>query len=175
MAISEMQRVWDMLLLDGNCSDPTLTGAAKLRRLLDNLIHARKQLGEHEEAEARCCPEDYGFEEYIGVLERRVGERDVTIANQVAAINAMNVASSATEQFTMGDAHPCDISRSAREQTVEDCVAALGERVDSLVTMCDRAGYTREGSDLAQRVTATRDAIDIIRRIGSSDRGGVQK
>jgi hypothetical protein len=76
---------------------------------------------------------------------------------------------SAREQFTQGDAHPCDISRAVREQTIQDCIAALGERVDSLTTMCDRAGYTREGSDLSQRVSATRDAIDIIRRIDSSD------
>lgn len=43
-----------------------------------------------EEAEARCCPEDVGFEEWIGVLKRQVGERDVQIATLTAAVNAMN-------------------------------------------------------------------------------------
>lgn len=41
---SEQQAVWNMLLLDGNCSDHTLTGAAKLRRILDDLIEARQAL-----------------------------------------------------------------------------------------------------------------------------------
>jgi hypothetical protein len=27
-----------------------------------------------EEAEGRCCPEDYGFEEYISVLNRQIAE-----------------------------------------------------------------------------------------------------
>lgn len=39
---SEQQAVWDMLLLDGNCSDHTLTGAAKLRRIIDDLIEAKR-------------------------------------------------------------------------------------------------------------------------------------
>lgn len=52
-----------------------------------------------------------------------------------------------------------------RALMLSECIAALDERVDSLVTMCDRAGYTREGADLSQRVVATRDAIEIIRRL----------
>lgn len=42
VAAPETQAVWDMLLLDGNCSDHTLTGAAKLRRIIDDLIEARQ-------------------------------------------------------------------------------------------------------------------------------------
>lgn len=41
---TEQRLVWNMLLLDGNCSDPSLTGAAKLRRILDDLIEARAAL-----------------------------------------------------------------------------------------------------------------------------------
>ena len=41
----EMLAVWNMLLLDGNCSDHMLTGAAKLRRILDDLIEARQDKG----------------------------------------------------------------------------------------------------------------------------------
>lgn len=51
----------------------------------------KDELTKQEELEARCCPEDYGVEEWICVLTRRVGERDVQIANLTAAINAMNV------------------------------------------------------------------------------------
>lgn len=40
----DRDKVWDMLLLDGNCSDPTLRGPAKLRRILDDLIEARRAL-----------------------------------------------------------------------------------------------------------------------------------
>lgn len=40
-AAQEKQAVWDMLLLSGDCSDHTLKGAAKLRRILDDLIDAR--------------------------------------------------------------------------------------------------------------------------------------
>lgn len=40
--LAELRAVSDMLLLDGNCSDHTLTGPAKLRRILDDLIEARR-------------------------------------------------------------------------------------------------------------------------------------
>jgi hypothetical protein len=35
----------------------------------------RSQVRATEEAEARCCPEDVGFEEYIGVLRKKLTER----------------------------------------------------------------------------------------------------
>jgi len=53
----EKQAVWDMLLLDGNCSDQTLTGAAKLRRLLDDLIEARRDLKEMDTENDRLLNE----------------------------------------------------------------------------------------------------------------------
>jgi hypothetical protein len=40
--LSEAQLVLNMLALDGNCSDPSLRGAAKLRQLIDDLIVARR-------------------------------------------------------------------------------------------------------------------------------------
>lgn len=43
-AEDEMLAVWNMLLLDGNCSDPTLTGASKLRHILDDLIDLRAEV-----------------------------------------------------------------------------------------------------------------------------------
>lgn len=52
-----------------------------------------------------------------------------------------------------------------RSAIIEECAKALGERLDSLRTMADRVGYTREGSDLSQRASATWDAINIVRAL----------
>ena len=40
--------------------------------LVNEVIRLREYQGEIEEAEARCCPEDVGFEEWIGVLDKRL-------------------------------------------------------------------------------------------------------
>lgn len=45
----EAMQISDMLMLDGNCSDPSLTGPAKLRRILDDLIEARAALSTERE------------------------------------------------------------------------------------------------------------------------------
>ena len=53
----------------------------------------------------------------------------------------------------------------ARREALDTVIVALDRRLESLMIMTDRAGYTREGSDLAQRTSATRDALDIVRSL----------
>lgn len=53
----------------------------------------------------------------------------------------------------------------AAEQMREAAVNALGERLDSLRIMCDRAGYTREGSDLSHRASAMQEARELVRAL----------
>jgi hypothetical protein len=45
---------------------------ASLTQVAGERDAARVEASKYEEAEAACCPEDVGFVEYIGVLERRV-------------------------------------------------------------------------------------------------------
>jgi hypothetical protein len=43
--------------------------------VLEEIAYLRKQLSEWEENEAKCCPEDVGFVEYIAALEKKLAER----------------------------------------------------------------------------------------------------
>lgn len=51
-------------------------GFAEVERRLvaarEDVARMRKQIADHEEAEASVCPEDVGFVEFIGVLQKRI-------------------------------------------------------------------------------------------------------
>jgi hypothetical protein len=49
-------------------------GTTQLTHAKARLERAEDHMRRVEEAEARCCPEDVGFEEWIGVLKKRLDE-----------------------------------------------------------------------------------------------------
>ncbi len=48
------------------------TAKADLAAAREDVVRMRKQIADHEEAEASVCPEDVGFVEFIGVLQKRI-------------------------------------------------------------------------------------------------------
>ena len=45
---------------------------AQLAEAKRQLAWYRKELSDMQEREAKCCPEDYGFDEYLAVLTKRI-------------------------------------------------------------------------------------------------------
>lgn len=153
-------------LLDTAGTEHNITQlAAKFNAMLE---HARvlERESDGKDAEVQLYREQYHdavvrLAETEGKLDRAIdayAEEHGRAAEMAASIRSESA-------FTQGDAHPCDISRSVREQTIEQCAKVLGERLDSLRIMADRAGYTREGSDLSQRASEMYDAIKRIQAL----------
>lgn len=71
--------------MDGGLTWPEYTLAERVNLLARGYKLAERELNEMTEAEARCCPEDFGFEEYIGILTQRLSALSETRESTIDA------------------------------------------------------------------------------------------
>lgn len=138
-AESEKQAVWDMLLLDGNCSRPTLKGVAKLRQILDDLIATRDRIALAQSLLDRAKERgELSEEERKSVLS---STRETALADALQLVlddwaNANHIGDDAREQAeralngvaqsATGRSEPCACPDKAQCEEAGECLKEMG-------------------------------------------------